>query len=90
MSSAITEHLKKILRKIKKKYPETFKAINNKIREVVNSEDIEHYKPLTHSMKNMKRVHISKSFVLVFEYDRQEDFLKFIDYDHHDVIYKKY
>ena len=70
MSSAITEHLKKILRKIKKKYPETFKAINNKIREVVNSEDIEHYKPLTHSMKNMKRVHISKSFVLVFEYTR--------------------
>ena len=58
-----------------------------KIDEVVNSYDVEHYKNLRHNMKDSKRVHIGH-FVLVFSYDKRKDFLSFLDYDHHDSIYK--
>jgi len=44
-------------------------------------------KPLRYSYKNNRRVHVG-SFVLVYEfYDNR---LRFIDFDHHDKIYKKY
>ena len=47
------DNLKKILEKLKKKDPEAFKAIINKIKEIVNS-DPEHYKPLRYDLKNLK------------------------------------
>ena len=37
-------------------------------------------------MKESKRVHIGH-FVLVFSYDKSNDFVSFEDYDHHDNIY---
>lgn len=90
MKYELSEHLKKILKKLKKKDPEGHKAIKNKIKEIINSEDLGHYKSLRHDMKNQKRVHIRKSFVLVFEHDESEDVVRFLDYDHHDKIYLKY
>ena len=84
-----SEELEKIIKSLKRKDPETHKAIKNKIREVINS-DPEHYKPLKYGMKNLKRVHIRKSFVLVFEYHIEQELIHFLDYDHHDKIYKKY
>ena len=83
-----SDNLKKVLEKLKKKDPETFKAIINKIKEIVNS-DSEHYKPLRYDLKSLKRVHIRKSFVLVFRYNKNEGFIQFLDYDHHDKIYFK-
>ncbi len=87
MKYEITEHLEKILGKLKKKNLVAFQAIQKKIVEIVNSENVEHYKPLSYSLKNKRRVHISKSFVLVFEYNQQEGRIIFLDYDHHDKIY---
>ena len=58
-----------------------------KIEEVFTSTDVEHYKNLRHSMKGRKRVHVASSFVLVFSYDPQRDYITFMDYDHHDIIY---
>jgi|TARA_B100001971_G_C17936767_1_gene405547 YafQ family addiction module toxin component len=83
-----SDDLKKILSKLKKKDHESFKAVKNKIKEIVSS-DPEHYKPLKHDLKNLKRVHIRKSFVLVFEHNKQQELIQFLDYDHHDKIYLK-
>ena len=89
MRYEIKPSLEKILKKLKKKDPVSFKAITNKIGEVVNSNP-DHYKPLKHGMKNWKRVHVMKSFVLIFTYNKAEDLLSFLDYDHHDVVYRKH
>ena len=43
-------------------------------------------KPLRYTMKNRRRVHIG-SFVLVYEFYNGE--LRFLDFDHHDHIYKQ-
>ena len=83
-----SDKLKKIMNKLKKKDSETYNAVKKKIRQIVNS-DPEHYKHLRHGMKNLKRVHIKTSFVLVFEYDKQNDFMIFLDFDHHDKIYRR-
>lgn len=44
-------------------------------------------KPLRYSLKNRRRVHVG-SFVVVYEFYNGE--LRFLDFDHHDKIYKKW
>jgi len=39
-------------------------------------------------MKDSKRVHLGH-FVLVFQFDKKNNKIKFDDFDHHDNIYKK-
>ena len=82
----IKQELNKKLVKLSKKDKNRFEAVMKKIEEVVTSGDIEHYKNLLYDMKDSKRVHIGH-FVLVFSYDKANDFLSFEDYDHHDNIY---
>ena len=89
MKYDFSDDLKRILGKLSKKDPESYKAIKNKIEEIVNSSP-EHYKPLRYDLKNKKRVHLRKSFVLVFEYNLNTDTIWFLDYDHHDKAYEKY
>jgi YafQ family addiction module toxin component len=45
-------------------------------------------KPLRHSLRNYRRIHIEGSFVLLYEI--QGSMVILIDFDHHDRIYKKY
>lgn len=45
-------------------------------------------KPLRHALRNYRRMHVSGSFVLLYEL-RDHDVI-LIDFDHHDRIYKKY
>ncbi len=73
--------------KIQKKNKMMFDAIIKKIREI--KKNPEHYKPLKYSMKDYRRVHIMKSFVLVFKINRSENRIIFEDFDHHNKIYKK-
>jgi len=82
-----SEKLKRILKKLCKKDKKTYNAIIRKINEIINSANIEHYKPLRYGLKGFKRVHIN-SKVLVFEYNRKDDIISFEDFDHHDKIYK--
>jgi mRNA interferase RelE/StbE len=44
-------------------------------------------KPLRHTLKNRRRTHVG-SFVLVYEFHNGE--LRFLDFDHHDRVYKKW
>ena len=84
----LSKHLEKVLSKLSKKDKDAYIQILKKINEVVNCEDIDHYKNLREPLQRFKSVHIKKSFVLVFSFEN--NLVKFTDYDHHDKIYKKY
>ena len=81
-----SKELDRILKKLQKKNKQLYENLFNKMNEVLNNPDIEHYKNLKHNLKEYKRVHIG-SFVLLFKYDNQNDFVYFTDFDHHDKIY---
>jgi YafQ family addiction module toxin component len=87
----LTDELKLIIKKLIKKDRKKSEIINKKIKEVINSDSnsINHYKNLRHNLKDFKRVHIDRSFVLVFKVNIQKNFILFVDLDHHDKIYKK-
>ena len=84
----IKPRLYRKLVKLSKKDKKTYNAVIKKINEIINSYNPEHYKNLRYDMKDSKRVHIG-SFVLVFSYNKNKDFVSFEDYEHHDKIYKK-
>ncbi len=83
----IKPKLEKKLKKIEKKDPVMFKAVREKIKEIIKKPY--HYKPLRHNLKGSRRVHLEKSFVLVFEIDEAEKTVRFLDLGHHDEIYRK-
>jgi len=85
LSDELKFKIKKLARKDKKKV----EIINKKIIEIISSdaESINHYKNLRYDMKEFKRVHIDRSFVLTFKVDLQKKFILFVDFDHHDNIY---
>jgi mRNA-degrading endonuclease RelE of RelBE toxin-antitoxin system len=84
---AIEENLKKTLKKIFKKDKLSYNIIMNKIDEVLNCADVDHYKNLRKPLQHLKRVHIKSSFVLTFKYLKSDDKVIFYDFDHHDNIY---
>jgi mRNA-degrading endonuclease RelE of RelBE toxin-antitoxin system len=71
----IKPELEKKIIKISKKDKIMFERIMKKIEDIVNSEDITHYKNLRNEMKELKRVHIGH-FVLVFSYVNTKDIFK--------------
>lgn len=86
-----TDELKSIIEKLAKRDKKRTEIINKKIKQIINSDStsIQHYKNLKHDLKEFKAVHIDSSFVLVFRVDIAKNFILFIDFDHHDKIYKK-
>jgi len=73
------------LKKLKKKDRRQFEAVFKKINQIVEKPHA--YKPLGNILKGRFRVHIGH-FVLLFVIDNTEKVVEFIDYDHHDKIYK--
>lgn len=84
---AISKKLKAKMEKICRKDRQLHVALMKKIREILN--DPHHYKPLRHDLKGFYRVHIEKSFVLIFSVEEDSGMVKFIDLDHHDEIYSR-
>lgn len=84
----ISENLQEIMVKLSKKNKPIYEQLLKKIEEVTDSYDIEHYKNLRYNMKDSKRVHIGH-FVLVFQFDKKKNKIRFDDFNHHDNIYKK-
>jgi len=78
----------RVLAKLEKKDRQLYENLLNKMNEILNNSDIEHYKNLRYDMKEFKRVHIGH-FVLVFKFDKVNDAVLFTDFDHHDNIYQK-
>jgi len=85
----ISDELDIILKKLKRKDIVTRGAILRKIEEIVNSGNIEHYKNLSYDLKEYKEAHIRKSFVLVFKFDKINNAIEFVDFDHHDKIFPR-
>ncbi len=85
-SYEFSENLTRILKKMFKKNRVLYEQVMKKIEEITNSGDVEHYKNLKYNMKDSKRVHIGH-FVLVFQYDKKNNLIKFDDFDHHDKVY---
>lgn len=87
---AYSDKLKAILKKLQKKDPKRLEIIYKKARQIIESDEttIAHYKNLKHHLKHQKQVHIDSNFVLTFSYHKKEKFSLFIDFDHHDNIYK--
>lgn len=85
----LTDTLKIKIRKIAKKDKKKALIINKKIKEIINNNEktIEKYKNLKYKLKNIKRVHIDKYFVLTFKVDKDNKFILFIDFEHHDKAY---
>ena len=82
-----TKEIEKTFFKLKKKNISELRNINKKINQILKNPH--HYKPLRKNLYGLYRVHINKSFVLTFEIDETSKRVTFIDYDHHDKIYKK-
>jgi mRNA-degrading endonuclease RelE of RelBE toxin-antitoxin system len=84
----VSDNLRRNLKRISKKDKILFDKILKKINEIVNSDDIDHYKNLKYSLKDSKRVHIGH-FVLIFQYDKKSNMILFDNFKHHDQIYKE-
>lgn len=87
-SFEIEEGLKKKIAKMFKKDRQRYDALMKKIDEILNCEDVEHYKNLRSPLQHLKRVHINSSYVLLFKYVRSEDLVVFYDFEHHDKVYR--
>lgn len=70
-----------------KKNPVLKKALENKINELLLNPT--HYKPLRYDLAGVRRVHILKSFVLVFEIDENERKVTLLRFRHHDDAYRR-
>ncbi|MBU3906781.1 MAG: addiction module toxin RelE [Nanoarchaeota archaeon] len=75
-----SRELDRILAKLQKKDRQLYENIFNKMKEVINNPDIDHYKNLRYDMKEFKRVHVGH-FVLVFKFDRINNLIFFSDFD---------
>ncbi len=84
----IEEKLHGTLQKLSKKDKLLYERVMKKIFEIINSSDVKHYKNLRHEMSDRKRVQIGH-FVLVFKYDKANDKIIFVDFDHHDNVYDR-
>lgn len=85
-SFEVSKRLEKEMEKLQKKNKRRFEALLSKMSEILDNPY--HFKPLRHDMKGLRRVHIDKSFVLVFEIVESENKVLFWDVAHHDDIYK--
>lgn len=72
------------LKKLKRKDRKTFSEVVSQMEKVIREPEIG--KPLRYTLKSHRRVHVG-SFVLVYEFHNDE--LRFLDFDHHDRIYKR-
>ncbi len=83
---AIKESLDKKFKKLQKKDKTMLHLIDSKVKDILD--DPRRFKPLRKPLQNKRRVHISGSFVLVYEIDEKEKLVTLLDFDHHDNIYK--
>jgi len=85
-SYELRKNVEKEFFKLAKKNPKQLLIIEKKINEI--RQNPQHYKNLKNPLQHLKRVHIDKSFVLVFSVDENRKHIIFENYDHHDNIYK--
>ena len=80
------DHVEKLFSKISKKNPKQLTIIYKKLEQIVTNPY--QYKPLRAPLQYKRRVHIDKSFVLLFSIDESTKSVIVEDYEHHDNAYK--
>lgn len=81
----ISEELDKIFFKLSRKDKTQFGILTKKIQHIL--ENPYQFKPLKENMKGLRRVHIGKSFVLIYEILENEKIVRLVNYEHHDKVY---
>ena len=86
-----SDELEETLKKLYKKNREAYEAILSKMDEVASRDEtsIEFYKNMRYNLKEYKRVHVMKSFVLMFKLFKKQNFILFDKFDHHDKVYRR-
>jgi len=87
----LSDELKATIRVLVKKDKKTVEILNKKIKQIINSDEItiNHYKNMQYDLKEYKRVHIAKSFVLFFRVFKEKNFIMFDKFGHHDDMYRR-
>ncbi|WP_157860386.1 type II toxin-antitoxin system RelE family toxin [Methanosarcina acetivorans] len=62
-------------------------SLSKKIQEICESPF--HYKPLRNELHGMRRVHILKSFVLIFNVDENKKSVTLVSFSHYDTAYSR-
>ncbi|MEM2131407.1 MAG: hypothetical protein QXR96_02705 [Candidatus Woesearchaeota archaeon] len=86
-SLEVRKGVEKKFHKLAKRNSKQLEIINKKIEEIRQNPNF--YKNLKAPMQNLKRVHIDKSFVLIFSVNEKTKTIIIEDFDHHDNIYLK-
>ncbi len=84
----VEEKLRRVMQKLANKEPKKYNILLKKIDEILNCDNVEHYKNLRTPLQHLKRVQINTHFVLTFRYEKTSDVVIFYDFDHHDNIYR--
>jgi mRNA-degrading endonuclease YafQ of YafQ-DinJ toxin-antitoxin module len=85
----VSDELKFVIKRLIKKDKKRLMILNKKIKEVINndSETIDRYKNCKYDQKEYKRVHIDKSFILLFKVTKEKSHILFIKLGHHEDIF---
>ena len=86
-SLEVRKSVEEIFAKLVRKNPKQLEIINKKIDGI--RENPYRSKPLRFPLAGMRRVHIDKSFVLIYSIDEKNKTVILEEYDHHDDVYKK-
>lgn len=81
----ISHEADKKFKKLRRKNKKQLEIIDNKVQQILKNPY--HFKPLRGDIYGARRVHIGKSFVLIYEIDEKNKVVRILDYDHHDKIY---
>lgn len=71
---------------IKRSAPDLFERVERQINKIVRAPELG--KPLRYQYKNCRRLHVG-SFVLIYRIDDAKQEIHFLEFDHHDTVYKK-
>ena len=88
---AFDPYFQAIMDKLKVKDPKGYNNVISKIKQVAITLEYNpnHYKNLKAPLNDYKRVHVNKSFVIIFKVDIKNKLMILYDYDHHEQVYKK-
>ncbi|MCF7865949.1 type II toxin-antitoxin system mRNA interferase toxin, RelE/StbE family [Candidatus Woesearchaeota archaeon] len=82
----IKESCKKAIKKKTAKNKQLKEAISKKIKQILQNP--EQFKPLKNELSGLRRVHIMKSFVLIYKILEENKSIEFVSFTHHDEAYK--
>lgn len=81
----VRKSVEEIFSKLANKNPKQLEIINKKVNQI--RENPHRFKPLHFPLVGMRRVHIDKSFVLIYSINEETRTVILEEYDHHDKIY---